>query len=56
MDLKLSDIEANAVVHALRKHLEILDKSSTEKGIQIEIKTVEGLLDRISSLPGAAGI
>lgn len=56
MDLKLKDIEANAVVHALNKYLESLDKNSTDKGMQLEIQTVTELLERIHSLSSAPGI
>jgi hypothetical protein len=56
MELKLKDIEANAVQHALNKYLESLDKSSPDKGTQLEIQTVKELLERIHSLSSAPGI
>jgi hypothetical protein len=56
MELKFTDIEARAIVTALQKHLDSLDKKSAEKGMQLEIKTVTALLERIHSLPGAPGI
>lgn len=56
MELKLTDIEARAMVTALQKHLDSLDKKSPDKGIQLEVKTVAALLERIHSLPGAPGV
>jgi len=57
MELRMTDIQARVVTNALQKYLESLEKSgSREKGIQIEIETVKGLLDRLALLPKAPGI
>lgn len=57
MELRMTDIQARVVTSALQKYLESLEKSgSEEKGVQIEIETVKGLLDRLAALPKAPGI
>jgi len=51
MDLKLSGLEASAVMSALRLYLKDLEKSGNEKGILIEKKTVKDLLTRLEDMP-----
>lgn len=51
MDLKLSGLEASAVMNALQSYLKELEKSGDEKGILIEKKTVKGLINRMEDMP-----
>jgi hypothetical protein len=51
MDLKLSGLEASAVMSALRLYLKDLEKSGNEKGILIEKKTVKDLVTRLEDMP-----
>jgi DNA polymerase III delta subunit len=51
MDLKLSNLEAVAVMNALQRYVKELEKSGEEKGVQIEKKTVKGLIDRMEDMP-----
>ncbi len=51
MDLKLSNLEAVAVMNALQRYLKELEKSGEEKGVQIEKKTVKGIIGRIEDMP-----
>jgi hypothetical protein len=51
MDLKLSGLEAVAVMNALQLYLKDLEKAGDEKGILIEKKTVKGLINRIEDMP-----
>jgi len=51
MHLKLDNLEAVALMNALQSYLKTLEKSGEEKGVQIEKKTVKGLINRIESLP-----
>jgi len=51
MDLKLSGLEASAVLNALQVYMKELEKSGNEKGILIEKKTVKNLLLRLEDMP-----
>ncbi|HXX54044.1 MAG TPA: hypothetical protein VEI28_05680 [Thermodesulfovibrionales bacterium] len=51
MDLKLSGLEASAVMNALQLYLKELERSGQEKGILIEKNTVKGLLTRLEDMP-----
>lgn len=51
MDLKLTGLEASAVMNALHLYLKDLEKAGDEKGIQIEKKTVKGLIMRMEDMP-----
>jgi hypothetical protein len=51
MDLKLTGLEASAVMNALQLYLKDLEKAGEEKGILIEKKTVKGLILRIEDMP-----
>jgi hypothetical protein len=51
MDLKLNNLEAVALMNALQRYVKELEKSGEEKGVQIEKKTVKGLISRIESMP-----
>ena len=51
MDLKLSNLEAVAVMNALQRYAKELEKMGTEKGVETEKHTVKGLISRIESMP-----
>jgi len=51
MDLKLSGLEAAAVMNALHVYLKELEKAGEEKGILIEKKAVKGLINRLEDMP-----
>jgi hypothetical protein len=51
MDLKLTNLEAVAVMNALQRYIKDLDKAGDEKGVQIERKAVKGLIEKIESMP-----
>lgn len=51
MDLKLTGLEASAVMNALQLYLKNLEKSGEEKGILIEKKTVKNLINRLEDMP-----
>ena len=51
MDLKLSGLEASAVMNALRLYMKELDKSGEEKGTLIEKEAVKNLLLRLEDMP-----
>ncbi len=53
MDLKLTNLEAVAVMNALQNYAKHLEKIGNEKGVQIEKKTVSSLISRIESMPSA---
>jgi hypothetical protein len=50
MDLKLTNLEEVAVMTALRHYLKEVEKMPEEKGVQIEKKTVKGIISRIESM------
>ena len=51
MDLKMNNLEAVAVMNALRRYSDFLEKAGDEKGVQIESKTVKDLLLRLEDMP-----
>jgi hypothetical protein len=51
MDLKLTNLEAVAVMNALQHYTKYLEDKGDEKGVQIERKTVKGLINKIESMP-----
>jgi hypothetical protein len=51
MDLKLSGLEASAVMNALQLYVKELEKSGEEKGILHEKKAVKDLLRRLEDMP-----
>jgi hypothetical protein len=56
MDLKLTDIEANAIQHALRQYLKSLEESGGDaKGKGFEEDAVKKVLAKMQQLSGASG-
>lgn len=57
MELRLTDIEANAVQHALNKYIESLEKSGgrDKKGVQFEEDAARCVLAKLQALSGASG-
>jgi hypothetical protein len=53
MDLKLTNLEAVAVMNALQNYVKVLEKMGEEKGVLTEKKTVKGLISRIESMPSS---
>ncbi len=53
MDLKLTNLEAVAVMNALQNYAKVLEKMGEEKGVLTEKKTVNGLISRIESMPSS---
>ena len=51
MDLKLTNLEAVAVLTALLHYQKEVEKMVDEKGVQIEKKTLKGLISRLESMP-----
>ncbi len=51
MDLKLTNLEAVALMNALQHYAKELEKAGHEKGVQIEKDTVKGLILRIEAMP-----
>jgi hypothetical protein len=51
MDLKLTNLEAVAVMNALQHYVKELEKAGDEKGVQIERNTVKGLISKIEAMP-----
>jgi hypothetical protein len=51
MDLKLTGLEASAVMNALHVYLKELEKSGEEKGILIEKKAIKDLITRMEDMP-----
>ncbi len=51
MDLKLTNLEAVAVLTALQHYQKEVEKMGDEKGVQIEKKTLKGLISRLESMP-----
>jgi hypothetical protein len=56
MELRLTDIEANAVKHSLEEYVRNLEKSgSEEKGIKLEEEAVMRVIDKLMTSSGASG-
>jgi hypothetical protein len=53
MDLKLTNLEAVAVMNALQQYVKALEKMGEEKGVLTEKKTVKDLISRIESMPSS---
>ncbi len=51
MDLKLTNLEAVALMNALQQYGKALEKMGDEKGIRTERDTVKGIISRIESMP-----
>ena len=51
MTLKLSNLEAVAVMSALQHYLKEVEKMGEEKGVETEKKTIKGLLSRMEAMP-----
>jgi hypothetical protein len=51
MDLKLTNTEAVALLTSLQHYLKEVEKMKDEKGVQIEKKTLKGIISRIESMP-----
>ena len=51
MDLKLTNLEAVAVMNALQHYLKAVEKMENQAGVETEKKTVRGIISRIESMP-----
>jgi hypothetical protein len=51
MDLKLTNLEAVAVMNALQHYAKAVEQMGDDKGILIEKNTVKGLISRMESMP-----
>jgi len=51
MNLKLTNLEAVAVMNALQHYSKAVEKMGDEKGVQTEKKTVKELISKIESMP-----
>ena len=51
MTLKLTNLEAVAVLSALQHYLKEVEKMGAEPGVETEKKTIKGLLSRLESMP-----
>ena len=51
MHLKLTNLEAVAVMTSLQHYLKEVEKMKEEKGVQTEKQTLKGLISRMESLP-----
>ena len=51
MDLKLTNTEAVAVLTSIQHYLKEVEKMDEEKGVQIEKKTLKGLISKLESMP-----
>lgn len=55
MELRLTDREAVAVMHALEHFLKSLEEGVQEKGIKFEEDSLRSVLEKMRSLSGASG-
>jgi hypothetical protein len=56
MELRLTDIEANAVKHSLDEYVKNLEKSgSQEKGIKLEEDAAKRVIEKMVTSSGASG-
>jgi hypothetical protein len=53
MNLKLTNLEAVAVMNALQHYFKEVENMGEEKGVQTEKKTIKGLISKIESMPAA---
>lgn len=51
MDLKLSGVEAVAVLTALQHYQKEVEKMPSDKGVEVEKKTLKGLISRMEAMP-----
>jgi hypothetical protein len=51
MNLKLTNLEAVAVMNALQHYAKEVEKMGDEKGVQTEKKTLRELISKIESMP-----
>ena len=51
MDLKLSNLEAVSVLTALQHYSKEVDKMPSDKGVEVEKKTLKGLISRLEAMP-----
>jgi hypothetical protein len=51
MNLKLTNLEAVAVMTSLQHYLKEVEKMGEEKGVQTEKNTVKGLISKLESMP-----
>ena len=51
MDLKITNLEAVAVMTSLQHYLKDVEKMGEEKGVQIEKQTLKGLISKLESMP-----
>lgn len=51
MHLKLTSLEAVAVMTALQHYLKEVEKMGEEKGVQTEKNTVKGLISKLEAMP-----
>jgi hypothetical protein len=51
MNLKLTNLEAVAVMTSLQHYLKEVEKMGEEKGVKIEKETIKGLISKIESMP-----
>jgi hypothetical protein len=51
MNLKLTNLEAVALMTSLQHYLKEVKKMGEEKGVLIEKNTIKGLISKIESMP-----
>jgi len=51
MNLKLTNLEAVAVMTSLQHYLKEVEKMGEEKGVQIERNTLKEIISKIESMP-----
>ena len=51
MNLKLTNLEAVALMTSLQHYLKEVKKMGEEKGVLIEENTIKGLISKIESMP-----
>jgi len=51
MNLKLTNLEAVAVMTSLQNYLKEVEKMDEEKGVQIEKQTIKELISKMESMP-----
>ncbi len=51
MHLKLTNLEAVAVMNSLQHYLKEVNKMADEKGVATEKETIKGLISKIESMP-----
>ena len=56
MKLELSDIETNAVKHALERYEESLKKDKGDKGIEYELDAITCVMEKMDAKAHVAGV